>query len=190
MQSAWLQIGSKEHVETMTSAASVLFDVCIPNLVPLLDSGMTREGAPYFVTPHPGQSLEALLREDRGVELDEAVQLCLDGSRLFGALISAGVELCDGKLGRFAQATSGALWLVDVSGACRTSPAEAAEHNLSAAREFCESVLRIGTRYLPPRELLAEIERAESCSGLVRSLARSSRLGPALRSKRGSRRSR
>ncbi|MFP6622187.1 MAG: hypothetical protein VCC20_01795 [Myxococcota bacterium] len=190
MQIAWIQIGSKEHVETMTSAASVLFDVCIPNLVPLLDSGMTREGAPYFVTPHPGQSLEALLREDRGVELDEAIRLCLDGSRMFGALISAGVELRDGKLGRFAQAAGGALWLVDVSGACRTSPAEAAEHNLSAAREFCESVLRIGTRYLPPRELLAEIERAESCSGLVRSLARSSRLGPALRSKRGSRRTR
>ena len=190
MQSAWIQIGSKEHVDTMTAAASVLFDVCIPNLVPLLDSGMTREGAPYFVTSHPGQSLEALLRENRGVELDEAIRLCLDGSRLFGALISAGVELRDGKLDRFALGMGGALWLVDVTGARRASPAETAEHNLSATREFCESVLRSGTRYLPPRELLAAIEAAESCSGLVRSLARSSRLGPALRSKRGTRRAR
>ena len=90
----------------------------------------------------------------------------------------------------FAVGMGGVLWLVDVSGARRTSPTEAAEHNLSAAREYCEAVLRAGTRYLPPREVLAGIERAESCSGLSRSLARSSRLGPGLRSKRGSRRSR
>jgi len=167
-----------------------LFDVCIPNLVPLLDSGMTPDDAPYFVTPNPGPALENLLRQSRGVELDEAIRLCLEGSRLFGALTSAGVEVRDGKLGRFAVGMGGVLWLVDVSGTRRTSPTEAAEHNLSAAREYCEAVLRAGTRYLPPHEVLAGIERAESCSGLSRCLARSSRLGPGIRSKRGSRRSR
>lgn len=178
MQPAWIQVGSGEPVDTMTTAAGILSDLCIPNLVPLLDSGMTPDGLPYFVTPSPGRALEAALDHDKGVELGEATRLCLEGSTLFGALAAAGIGMHDGELARFAQGTGGALWLVDVSGALRSSPADAAAHNLSAASAFCERVLRIGTRYLPPLDLLAGIGNAESCGELVRTLARSSRLGP------------
>ena len=177
MQNAWIQIGSMEHVDSMTTAASILSDHCIPNMVPLLESGMTRDGSPYFVTPNPGRPLEAVLAQNRGVELGEALRVCLAGSTLFGALTAAGLELRDGDLARFAQNENGALWLLDVCGALRARPTDGTDHNLPAAREFCEHVLRIGTRYLPPLDLLAQIQTAETCGHLVRSLARSSRLG-------------
>ena len=137
MQAAWIQIGSEAHVETITAAASILSDLCIPKLVPLLDSGTTPEGAPYFVTPSPGRSLEAEIRRDRGVELGEAARLCLEGSTLFGAMAAAGVGMYDGELARFALDPGGTLWLIDVSGAIREAPAEADQKNLSAARAFC-----------------------------------------------------
>lgn len=177
MQSAWIQIGSEEQVDSITKASGLLSDLCIPNLVPLLESGMTSEGLPYFVTPNPGRGLDSLLHHDRGFEVGEAIRLCLEGSRLYGALATAGIELPDGELARFALGAGGALWLVDLSGAHRVDPSQAAERNLGAARAFCNGLLRGGTRYVPPLDLIAGMEEAASCGEVVRVFARSSRQG-------------
>ena len=177
MQSAWIQIGSEPHLENMTTAASILFDACIPNLVPLLESGMAPGGAPYFVTPNPGPSLETALQQNRGLDLGEAVRLCLSGTNLFGALAAAGVAMPDGELPRFARGEGDALWLVDVSGASRGSRSDAEGPNLAAATDFCARVLRSGSRYLPPLDLLAEIHASGTCSELARALAQSGRSG-------------
>jgi len=177
MQTAWIQIGAEEHVDTMTSTAGLLLSLCVPNLVLLLESGMTPEGAPYFVTSNPGRSLDSMLHHDRGFEVGEAIRLCLEGSRLYGALATAGVEVPDAELARFALGEGGALWLVDLTGARRVEPSQAAGSNLGAARRFCEALLRGGTRYVAPLDLFAEMESAESCSEVVRIFARSSRQG-------------
>ena len=177
MESAWIQTGSEPHLDDMTTTASILFDVCVPNLVPLLESGMTPEGAPYFVTPNPGPPLDTVLQQNRGLDLGEAVQLCLAGVNLFGALASAGVAMSDGELPRFSLADGNTLWLVDVAGARRVDPSDAASPNLAAAMEFCAKVLENGPRYLAPLDLLAEIQACGSCSELARALARTSRSG-------------
>ena len=175
MQNAWIQVGTEAHVDTMTSSAALHSAVCVPNLVPLLESGMTPDGKPYFITPSPGRSLDGLLQQDRGLEVGEAIRLCLEGTRIYAALAAARVELSDGELSRFAVAGGGALWLVDLGGTFRAEPSVAAERNLEGARRFCQALLRSGQRYLPPLDLLGEIERAENCSEIVKIFARSSR---------------
>lgn len=177
MRPAWIQLGSEAHVDTMTAAAQVLSECNIPNLVPLLDSGVTSEGAPYFVTPNPGRPLDAVLQEGRAVDLEEATRICLEGTTLLSTLAAVGVGVHDAAPVRFALDAGGAVWLVDVSGATRATADEAGAENLRAARDFCETVLSTSTRFLVPGSLLESIQRAASCRELVRDFARSSVLG-------------
>ena len=173
MQSAWIQVSGEDQVDAASQVAGVLSDLCVPNVVSLLESGTTPEGASYFVTPNPGRSLASGLEQNRGFELSEAIRLCLEGSRLFGALSVAGVQLSDGDLGRFALGASGELWLADLTGAHLVYPSEAAKRDLVAARSFCNGLLRAGKRYVAPLDLLDAIEAAESCSELAHIFARS-----------------
>ena len=177
MQPAWVQVGREAHVDTMTGAAQVLSAVSIPNLVPLLDSGTMDEGDPYFVTPNPGRPLDAVLGESRGVDLGEAIRLCLEGAVLLSALAAVGVAMHDADPARFALGAGGAVWLVDVSGAVQGSAESAGTANLGVARDFCSRVLSNSTRFLVPGDLTASIESAGSCHELVRTLARSGLLG-------------
>ncbi len=173
MRPVWIQIGAAQHGDTHTAAATLLDDLTLPGVVPLLASGVTPQGAPYFATPSPGRALDHMLRHKGGLSLSDAVSLCLEGATLLASLGGLGVRLPDAVPQRFEKNAEGGLWLVDVAGAERGSEDEAAAASLAAARQFCAGVLECGRRYLPPRDRLEVLRAARPSSELVRSLARS-----------------
>jgi hypothetical protein len=178
MRPVWIQIGTAQHGDTHAAAATLLDELTLPGVVPLLASGVTPHGAPYFATPSPGQALDRVLRHKGGLSLSEAVSLCLEGVTLLAALGGVGVRLPDAAAQRFEKSAEGTLWLVDVAGAERGSEDKAAAASLEVARRFCDEVLESGRRYLPPADLREALRAARSSAELVRWLARSSLLPP------------
>ena len=94
-------------------------ELCIPGVAPLLASGTTPTGEPYFVVASSGQGLEPVLAE--GLVLGEVLRIALDGVQVLAALATAGVKLPDARARRFTRDTSGALVLTDIAGASRTA---------------------------------------------------------------------
>ncbi len=176
MRPVWIQIGNAQDDHTHTAAATLLDELTMPGVVPLLASGVTPQGAPYFATPSPGQALDHAIQHKGGLSLSNAVSLCLEGATLLAALGGLGVRLPDAAPQRFERSAEGSLWLVDAAGLERAANDETAAANLRAARHFCDGILEGGRRYLPPADLLAAVRAARSLAELVRWLARSSLL--------------
>ncbi len=167
MRAIWLQVGSDDGVETHLATAQLLNELCIPGVAPLLHSGTTEEGAPYFTQPDPGQELGQALTHKGGLSLEEAMRMCREATGILAALASAGVVLPDAHSRRFALDEGRRLWLMDVSGGQQGS-AEAA--HLELARGLCQFVLNRARRYIPPQEAVQALERSKSFAQLARAL--------------------
>ncbi len=170
MRPAWIQIASDEHVDTHHATEKLLKEICIPSVAPFLLSGTTPDGASYFAVPNPGQPLERALTHKGGLSLGSAIRMCREAAGIFSALASAGIALPDAHSQRFALASNGQLWLVDLSGGRRCEAKEASAAHLPSIRKLCEHVLQHASRYLPPHDLLRALETSTDCVELALTL--------------------
>lgn len=171
MRPVWIQPADPEHLETHEAAARLLRELCITGVAPLLASGTAPNGGPYFVVPRSGAALASALTER--TTLGRALRLCLDGIQILAALATAGVQLPEAGLRRFACQAKGALLLTDVAGARRVGADAAGAAHLELAREFSRSVLDEARDYIAPMDVVDAIQSARSCAELARVFTRS-----------------
>ena len=169
MHPVWIQLADPAHAETHEALLCLLRELCIPGVVPLLASGTTPNGEPYFVVANSGQALESVLAE--GLGRWEALRLCLDGIQVLAALATAGVQLPDAAARRFTRETNGALLLTDLAGARSVETEVAGAVHLELARELCRYVLGEARDYVAAMDVIEAISAARSCAELARAFA-------------------
>jgi hypothetical protein len=170
LRAVWIQIGNPEHADSHETTAQLLSELCIPGVPPLLASGTTPAGEPYFVVAASGLELEPELLGK--LEAGDALELCRSAVEVLAALATAGVQLPDASLRRFTREPRGALLLTDLAGAKRVEVEAAAAAHLKLARELCQLVLGEARRYLVPKDVVEAVSAARSCAELARSFAR------------------
>ncbi len=169
MRPAWIWI-AETGLEPAAARAAGLHDrLCIPGVVPLLDSGKDGEGRFYYAVPVAGQKLNrALGRKGAEPAFHLVLRICGDGAAILAALASAGVALPDARLDRFDLEGESRLCLVDLQGAEPGDADSAGKSHLELARGFFRAVLeRSRNRGADPR-LLRAIDRAGSLADLGR----------------------
>jgi hypothetical protein len=169
-RAVWVQIGNPEHADSHETAAQLLRELCIPGVAPLLASGTTPVGEPYFAVAGSGQVLETGILGN--LAAGDALELCRAAVEVLAALATAGVQLPDTSLPRFTLETRGALLLTDLAGARRVEVEAAASAHLKLAQELCQFVLSNARRYIAPREVVEAVSAARSCAELARAFAR------------------
>jgi hypothetical protein len=168
MREVSLQVGAEGHADAVRAAVALLDGIRIPGVAPLLASGTTPDGAPYYAIPHPGQDLRRVLTRKGGLSLEQAMCTCRDAASILSALAAAGIELPDANSRRFALESSGRLWLVDLCGG-RSCEVEAAKNaHVELARGLCRYVLDCARRYIPPHDVLEALKRSQDCVELAR----------------------
>jgi hypothetical protein len=170
LRAVWVQVGSPEHRDGHETTAQLLSELCIPGVVPLLATGTTPTGEPYFVVAGSGQELEPELLGN--LEAGDALELCRGAVEVLAALATAGIQLPDASLPRFTRETRRALLLTDLAGAKRVEVEAAASAHLKLAREFCQLVLGKARRYIAPKDVVEAVSTARSCAELARTFAR------------------
>jgi hypothetical protein len=173
LRAVWVQIGKPEHADSHDTAAQLLSELCIPGVVPLLASGTTPAGEPYFVVAG-GRELEPELPEN--LEAGDALELCRGAVEILAALATAGIQLPDASLPRFTRETDAGLRLTDLAGAQRLEVEAAKSAHLKLAREFCEFVLGKARRYIAQKDVREAVSAARSCAELARTFARTESL--------------
>jgi len=168
MREVSLQVGAEEHADTVRAAVELLDGIRIPGVAPLLASGATPDGAPYYAIPHPGHDLRRILTRKGGLSLEQAMSTCRDAASILSVLAAAGIELPDANSRRFALEPSGRLWLVDLCGG-RSCEVEAAKNTHGElARGLCQYVLDRARRYIPPHDIIEALKSSRSCIELAR----------------------
>ncbi len=173
MQPVWIQVCTSEHAQSHQASEERLTELGLPHVAPLLTSGTTPDGEAYFVIPNPGQDLSHVLHHKGGFELALATKACRDATLIFSALSTAGVALGDADLGRFAIDRNEQLWLIDLSGAQKSTVTGAKQTNFDSVQRFCREVFGRARRFIPPSELIQAVEEAGDCIELARALANS-----------------
>lgn len=170
LQPVWIQIASLDAVARHEETSRILNDLAIPGVAAILESGTTQNSEPYFVVSNSGESLARILREPQ--ELGLALRICHEAVGLLSALAAVGIELPDVEPGRFVLESSGALLLIDVTGATRIEPEPTGGSHFELARSFCKVVLEQARRQIVPASVRLLVPDSKTCSELTTGFAR------------------
>ena len=132
----WVSVGKPDAAPRFANAAALAESIAVPGVARVLESGTTRDGAPYWITPRLGRGGNELLGKQELAASDVSA-LCAEAVRILSSLADAGVRLPDARFRRFSVDPSGRLWLRDLLDAERATPEDARPAHLELARQFC-----------------------------------------------------
>lgn len=181
MSPVHLQIAESAHVEEFKAMAYVLAEIGVAGVIPVLASGVNEAGEPYLVVPDWGPALDHTLAHKDGLSLADSIRMAQLATGILSDLASASVLLPDAAPSRFAFDPHGTLWLVDASGASRADTRaetrDLADVHFTRAKALCRAIFASARSYIPPQDLLDEIDEARHAGELMRRLAGSVHAG-------------
>lgn len=159
------------HLDTLEGAMLHLGSppppLVAPGVAPLLGSGVTEQGQPWFAVVRLGQRLSSLVGRRPGVPPSTLLPVCAEAARLLALLAQLGLALPDAQLGRFELDATERLWLTDWTGALGAAPEQAARAHAELLPGFCQAAFAPG---IVPRALLDRLEGAADIRALAAAL--------------------
>jgi hypothetical protein len=136
----WVVVGTPVDAESFANAAVIHRGLALPAVLPLLASGLAKDGVPYFALPHRGEKIGRGLRELRR-EPAAALDCGRSGVDILVALALAGVALPDAGSERFFLDSQGGLLLASLVGCRRETPETALLSHVELGRTLVNGVL-------------------------------------------------
>jgi hypothetical protein len=159
----WVCVGKAEDGERFAHAVELSRSIAVPGIAATLESGTTKEGAPYLATRRLGRGANEVILAQGTLGASGVPALCGEAVRILAALADAGVQLPDARYRRFAVDESGRLWLRDLMDAQRADPEAARTAHAALGRELCLDVFARSARFRASDAVLESVRSAESC---------------------------